>query len=116
MGFVDVSAVTGGEESQMGEHAQVLVIGGGPAGSTAAGLLARQGMQVTLLESATFPREHIGESVLPAVLPIWICSARGRRWRSTVSCARTGPTSNGAPRTGTSTSTTSPAPADTATR
>ncbi|MEC3979031.1 NAD(P)/FAD-dependent oxidoreductase [Amycolatopsis sp. H20-H5] len=54
----------------MGESTQVLVIGGGPAGSTAAGLLAKQGMQVTLLESATFPRYHIGESILPSVLPV----------------------------------------------
>ncbi|HEX4723998.1 MAG TPA: NAD(P)/FAD-dependent oxidoreductase [Pseudonocardiaceae bacterium] len=49
---------------------QVLVIGGGPGGATAAGLLAKQGLRVTLLESATFPRYHIGESILPSVLPI----------------------------------------------
>lgn len=49
---------------------RVLIIGGGPAGSTAASLLARQGFDVTLAERDFFPRYHIGESILPAVVPI----------------------------------------------
>lgn len=43
----------------------VFVIGGGPAGSTAATLLAQQGLSVTLLERERFPRFQIGESLLP---------------------------------------------------
>ncbi|MBL8302177.1 MAG: tryptophan 7-halogenase, partial [Ideonella sp.] len=43
----------------------VLVIGGGPAGSTIATLLAQQGRSVVLLEKAHHPRFHIGESLLP---------------------------------------------------
>jgi flavin-dependent dehydrogenase len=49
---------------------QVLVIGGGPAGSSAATLLAREGFSVTLLEREHFPRYHIGESLLPSCLPV----------------------------------------------
>ncbi len=49
---------------------EVVVVGGGPAGSTAATLLARQGLAVTLLERERFPRDLIGESLLPASMPI----------------------------------------------
>lgn len=51
-------------------HCDVLVIGGGQAGSTAAALLAKKSHQVTLLEKAHHPRFHIGESLLPANLPL----------------------------------------------
>src|SRR5213079_2837755 len=43
----------------------VAIIGGGPAGSTAAGLLARAGRRVIVFEREKFPRFHIGESLLP---------------------------------------------------
>jgi flavin-dependent dehydrogenase len=49
----------------------VLVIGGGPAGSTVATLLAESGRHVVLLEKAHHPRFHIGESLLPANVPLF---------------------------------------------
>src|SRR5260370_35971507 len=44
---------------------QVLVIGGGPSGSTAATLIAQKGHSVQLLEREPGPRFHIGESLMP---------------------------------------------------
>lgn len=51
-------------------HCDVLVIGGGPAGSTVSALLADKGWSVVLLEKERHPRFHIGESLLPMNLPI----------------------------------------------
>jgi flavin-dependent dehydrogenase len=48
----------------------VLIVGGGPAGSSAASILAEQGYRVVVLEKARHPRFHIGESLLPANLPL----------------------------------------------
>ncbi|MDX1530244.1 MAG: NAD(P)/FAD-dependent oxidoreductase [Rhodothermales bacterium] len=47
--------------------ADVVVIGGGPAGSTAANALAQEGYAVVLLEKAVHPRPTVGESILPFV-------------------------------------------------
>ncbi|MCF6224881.1 MAG: tryptophan 7-halogenase [Xanthomonadales bacterium] len=48
----------------------IVIIGGGPAGTTAASLLAHKGWDVLLLEKDSHPRFHIGESLLPMTLPI----------------------------------------------
>jgi FAD-dependent halogenase len=50
------------------EHADVVVIGGGPGGSTLATLVAMQGHRVVVLEKEKFPRWQIGESLLPSTV------------------------------------------------
>jgi FADH2-dependent halogenase len=54
-----------------GGRYDAIVLGGGPAGSTAAALLAGSGRSVLVLEKETFPRFHIGESLLPFNLPLF---------------------------------------------
>lgn len=48
----------------------VLIIGGGPAGTTFGSLMKKSGWDVTLLEKQQHPRFHIGESLLPMNMPI----------------------------------------------
>ncbi len=48
------------------------IIGGGPAGSTAASYLRKAGLSVAVFESEQFPREHVGESLVPATTPVLI--------------------------------------------
>ncbi len=50
------------------EEFDVIVIGGGPAGSTTAGLLAKRGHRVLVLDRDRFPRYHVGESLIPAFM------------------------------------------------
>ncbi|OZB79640.1 MAG: hydroxylase, partial [Halothiobacillus sp. 13-55-253] len=59
------------ETSEPVHHCDVLVIGGGPAGSTVAPLLVERGYRVVVLEKAHHPRFHIGESLLPANMPLF---------------------------------------------
>ncbi len=54
---------------------KVIVIGGGPAGSTVSTLLAQYGCQVTLYERERFPRFHIGESLIPETY--WVLERLG---------------------------------------
>ena len=49
----------------------VIVVGSGPAGSTASTLLAQNGHHVLVLEKDQHPRFHIGESLLPMSAPIF---------------------------------------------
>ncbi|HEY0635312.1 MAG TPA: NAD(P)/FAD-dependent oxidoreductase [Gammaproteobacteria bacterium] len=53
------------EQTLSPQSCDVLIIGGGPGGSTAAALLAQKGYRVAVMEKEQFPRFHIGESLLP---------------------------------------------------
>jgi flavin-dependent dehydrogenase len=56
---------------EAGNSPDILVVGGGPAGSTISALLAEHGYDVVLLEKSHHPRFHIGESLLPLNLPMF---------------------------------------------
>src|SRR4051812_46739323 len=60
-----------GKRRFMQTECDVVVMGGGPAGATAAALLAERGHRVVLLEKEAHPRFHIGESLLPANVPLF---------------------------------------------
>jgi flavin-dependent dehydrogenase len=51
------------------ETCEVVIVGGGPAGCAAACVLAEQGHKVVVLERESFPRYHIGESMIPFTYP-----------------------------------------------
>src|SRR4026208_856348 len=53
----------------------VVVIGGGPAGTTVSTLIADRGLRVTLFERERFPRFHIGESLIPETY--WVLKRLG---------------------------------------
>jgi 2-polyprenyl-6-methoxyphenol hydroxylase-like FAD-dependent oxidoreductase len=65
------NASLSGDEALARRGCDVLVIGGGPAGSTTAALMAERGFAVTIVEKDRHPRFHIGESLLPANLRLF---------------------------------------------
>ena len=57
------------------DRPHVIVVGGGPAGATVSTLIAQKGYRVTLFERETFPRYHIGESMIPE--SFWVLERLG---------------------------------------
>ena len=53
------------------ERVEVVVIGGGPAGATAAAVAAQRGRQVAIFERERFPRFHVGESLIPETFGVF---------------------------------------------
>lgn len=53
------------------EEFDVIVMGGGPGGASAAAVLAGEGLRTLVLEREHFPRFHVGESLLPAAWDLW---------------------------------------------
>jgi geranylgeranyl reductase family protein len=68
---VDSAARARDGAAEMGAKYDVMVIGGGPSGSTVATRLAQRGRRVVLFEKERFPRFHIGESLLPCSMPLF---------------------------------------------
>jgi flavin-dependent dehydrogenase len=61
--------------SKLHLESDVVVIGGGPAGSTVSALIAKEGFRVQLFERERFPRFHIGESLIPETY--WVLDRLG---------------------------------------
>src|SRR5207247_6904776 len=55
-----------GQMTERAHDADVIIIGGGPAGSTLASLLAMAGHRALVLEKDIHPRDHVGESLVPS--------------------------------------------------
>jgi flavin-dependent dehydrogenase len=56
--------------TERGYDADVIVVGGGPAGSTLGGLLARDGVSTLLIEKDIHPRQHVGEPLAPSTTSV----------------------------------------------
>jgi flavin-dependent dehydrogenase len=65
----------GTSRTDLSLHPDVVVIGGGPAGSTVSALIAQQGYHVELFERERFPRFHVGESLIPETY--WVLKRLG---------------------------------------